>query len=181
MTTTTHAAPAPTAPPTRRRLPRRARQAVLVTHIVSAGSWLGIDIAMGVLVLVASTSAEPSTRGVALRAVELVAVWPLLVVGLLTLASGVTLGLGTAYGLTRYRWVLVKLAITLVLCGVVAFALPPMLAQASAAGTDLLTTGSTTWAGTDLVYPPVVSSAALVVAVVLSVVKPWGRRRSARR
>ena len=53
--------------------------------------------------------------------------WPLVIVGLVTLASGVLLGLGTKYGLVRYRWVLVKLVVNVVLVTLVVLVLWPGL------------------------------------------------------
>jgi hypothetical protein len=42
-------------------------------------------------------------------------VWPMLVSGLVCLATGLLLGLGTKWGLLRYWWVLVKLVVNLLL------------------------------------------------------------------
>lgn len=45
----------------RLRLTPRARKVVLITHIASAGSWLGLDLALGILVLTAFTAdAQPA-------------------------------------------------------------------------------------------------------------------------
>ena len=101
--------------PTRsRRLGVTGRRAVLVTHIAAAGAWLGVDVAMAVLIVTVALTADPITRAVSLQALELVTVGPLLACGLVCL----------------------------------------------------------------LVYPPTVSPALLLVAMTLSVVKPWGRIRT---
>ena len=114
------------------------------------------------------------------RALELFAVWPLLTAGLVTLARGIVLGLGTKYGLVRYRWVAVKLVINVVLVALVAFALRPGLADAAAYGELLAAGGSGASDVGSLVFPPVVSGVALVTATILSVFKPWGRLRRQR-
>ena len=41
---------APPRPPARWRLGAVLRRAVLIVHIVSAGSWFGIDVAMAVVI-----------------------------------------------------------------------------------------------------------------------------------
>jgi hypothetical protein len=166
------AGPAPVA-----RLGRRARRAVLTVHILGAGAWIGIDVALGVLVFTAMLTSSTSTEALCYRVLELFAVWPLIAAGLLTLASGIVLGLGTKYGLVRYRWVAVKLVINIVLVALVVFALRPGLADAAAYGEALAAGGSAPADVGSLVFPPVVSGVALVTATVLSVFKPWGRLR----
>lgn len=92
------------------------------------------------------------------------------------------LGLGTRWRLTQWTWVLTKLVIGVVLTVLVYAALVP---GALSIPTEL--TGSAAEvrdavgdAGRDLLFPPVVSFAALAVALVLSIWKPWGRTRWAR-
>jgi hypothetical protein len=157
-------------------LGRGARRAVLVVHIVAAGAWIGLDVVMGVFVLTAMTTEDRVVRATALQGLELFAVVPLLAVGLLCLLSGVLLGLGTKYGLVRFWWVAVKLVLNVVLTSLVLLALRPGVGEAAAAGRRLLD-GVSVAVPDQLVFPPVVSTTALVVAVVLSVFKPWGRIR----
>jgi hypothetical protein len=157
-------------------LGRGARRAVLVVHIVAAGAWIGLDVVMGVFVLTAMTTEDRVVRATALQGLELFAVVPLLAVGLLCLLSGVLLGLGTKYGLVRFWWVAVKLVLNVVLTSLVLLALRPGVGEAAAAGRRLLD-GVSVAVADQLVFPPVVSTTALVVAVVLSVFKPWGRIR----
>ena len=95
------------------RLGPRTRRSVLVVHIASAGTWIGIDVVMGVVIFTALLG-DDATRALCFRALELFAGWPLVVTGLVCLASGVVLGLGTAYGLVRYWWVVILLLLGLV-------------------------------------------------------------------
>ena len=92
----------------------RTRKSILVVHIASAGAWIGIDVVMGVVIFTALLG-DDATRALCYQALELFAGWPLIVTGLVCLASGVVLGLGTAYGLVRYWWVAIKLALNIVL------------------------------------------------------------------
>ena len=159
------------------RLDRGARRAVLTAHIVGAGAWIGIDVVLGVLVFTALFTSSRRIEALCYQALELFAVWPLLAAGLVTLATGMILGLGSNYGLIRYWWVAVKLALNVVLSVLVLVALRPAVSEATRYG-EALAAGEPTDASVgQLVFPPVVSSTALVVATVLAVYKPWGRIR----
>ncbi|RCW43958.1 hypothetical protein DFQ14_105103 [Halopolyspora algeriensis] len=157
------------------RLGRRTRKTVLVFHIASAGAWLGIDVVMGVLVVTALSTSSERTRAVTYLGLEMFAVWPLLTAGLLCLATGVLLGLGSKYGLVRYWWVATKLVLNVVLATLVLLALRPGIVDAADSGRALLAGASPPLAVGDLVFPPVVSISALLFAMALSVFKPWGR------
>jgi hypothetical protein len=167
-------------PSVRWRLGATTRKSVLVVHIASAGAWLGIDVVMGVLVFTALLSDDGRTKALAFRALELVAVGPLLACGLVCLLSGILLGLGR-YGLVRYWWVAAKLVLNLVLTGLVLVALAPeVVAHAEQARQFDAGVPAPLEVG-DLIFPPIVSPTALLVAMVLAVFKPWGRiRRSGR-
>jgi hypothetical protein len=180
MTTTyTRTAPATTgARPWRLR--GRARKTVLVLHIASAGAWLGIDVVMGVLVFTALLTGSDRTKALCYQALELFAVWPLLAAGLLCLATGLLLGLGSKYGVVRFWWVAVKLVLNIVLSSLVLVALRPTVADAAARAGDFLAGGAPDLGVGALIFPPVVSTSALMFATVLAVFKPWGRIRTRR-
>jgi hypothetical protein len=110
-------------PAVRWRLGVGTRKGVLVVHIASAGAWLGVDVVMAVLVFRALLTDDGRAKALSFRALELIAVGPLLACGLLCLLSGILLGLGSRYGLLRYWWVAAKLALNLLLTGLVLVAL----------------------------------------------------------
>ena len=159
------------------RLGARTRKGVLVVHIVSAGVWIGIDVVMGVFIFTALLAEDDNTRALCYRALELFAVWPLLTTGLVCLASGVVLGLGTKYGLVRYWWVAIKLVLNIVLSALVLVALRPGVTEAAEQGRRFAAGEAASLAVGDLIFPPIVSTTALLIAVVLAVFKPWGRIR----
>ena len=164
------------------RLGSKTRKGVLVVHIASAGAWIGIDAAMGVLVITALFGGD-GTRALCYRALELFAVWPLIATGLLCLTSGVVLGLGTKWGLVRYWWVAIKLALNIILVALVPVALRPEVLDKAEQGRRFLAGEAASLAVGDLIFPPIVSPTLLLVAFVLAVFKPWGliRRRPATR
>jgi hypothetical protein len=153
------------------------RRMTLVVHIVSAGAWIGIDVIVGVLVITGYFTSARSVQGLAYQALGTFAVWPMLTAGLISLASGLLLGLGTRYGLVRYWWVAVKLAINAVLCLLILFGLEPGMADIVEHGRILASGGESPLDVTDLFYPPAVSLTTLTFATVLAVFKPWGRLR----
>ena len=162
------------------RLSSRSRKWVLVLHIASAGAWLGIDVVMAVLIFTSLATNDTATVALCYQALGLVAVWPLLIAGLVCLATGLVLGLGSRYGLVRYWWVAAKLALNLLLTGLVLVALRPGLAELSQVGRELAAGHPVDAALHGMIYPPIVSPAALLVALSLAVLKPWGRIRTDR-
>lgn len=162
-------------PTTRRfRLPARTRKLVLLAHIAAAGAWLGMDLVLGILV-VTTLNADPVGAGAAAASIAAFATWPLAATGLVTLVTGVVLGLGSKYGLVRYWWVLVKIAINVVLVTLVILVLTPGVESLGTFGRAALAQGTDVEATSRLLFPPIVSSTAVLVAIALSVFKPWGR------
>lgn len=162
------------------RLGARHRKTWLLIHIAAAGIWLGIDVVLAVLIFTGLGTADPDTAAFCFRALELLAIWPLVITGLVSLISGVVLGLGTKYGLLRYWWVVVKLAANLLLTTLVIVLLRPGLHGAADIGRRIAAGGPAEPFESSLIYPPIVPTTALILAMVLSVFKPWGRMGSAR-
>lgn len=162
-------------------VPRALRRVVLVLHLASAGVWLGVDVVVAVLVVAGWFSSDLDQRSLAYRALATFVAVPMLVSGLVCLATGVVLGLATRWGLLRYWWVLVKLLLNVVLCVLIVAVLQPGMPAVDAYGRELLSGAPDPDRVRTLFYPPAVSLSALTFAVVLAVVKPWGRLRRARR
>ncbi len=166
-------------PARRWRLGTWTRKGFLVVHVASAGAWIGIDVVMAVFVFTALLADDDSTKALCYRALELFAVWPLLTTGLVCLASGVVLGLGTKYGLVRYWWVAIKLVLNIVLTALVPIALRPEVSKAAEQGWRFAAGEPASLVVGNLIFPPIVSPTALLLAMVLAVFKPWGRIRKA--
>lgn len=161
-------------------LGRRARTAVLVVHVLAASAWIGIDVVVAVLVAVGALADDPATSGLAYRALASFVVTPMAVAAVLTLVSGVLLGLTTRWGLVRYWWVAVKLVLNALMVVLILVVLRPGMADVGVAGETLAAGGVPATDLTFLAFPPVVSMTMLVVAVVLAIAKPWGRVRRRR-
>jgi hypothetical protein len=177
-TSTSGAASARTSGHRRRPLSRQWRRAVLAVHIIAGGTWIGIDVIVAVLVLTGRFSGDVAVRSLAFRSLAAFAVWPMLTAGLVSLASGVALGRGTRWGLVRYWWVAVKLALNVVLCALILLVLQPGMSEVGQYGQDLLAGHPDPGRVSTLFFPPAVSLTALALATVLAVFKPWGRTRA---
>jgi hypothetical protein len=151
----------------RRTLRPNARKVLLSVHVMSAVALVGIVAAQLALAVLAATGmSAPTVYGLVLTVVHVVTI----PVAALTLASSVALGLLTPWGLFTHWWVIAK---TVLFVGSVVTAvtvLRPALETGAAAGVVTAT-------------PLVVLTgqlAAFGTATVLSVFKPWGRRRPVR-
>jgi hypothetical protein len=167
----------PTPVPRPFRLSGRTRKGFLVVHIVAAAMWFGIDLALGILAVTALLTDSPQTAGIALRSIELFAVWPMFGASLVCLGSGVVLGLGTRYGLLRYWWVAVKLAINVLMATLILFALRPDIGEAAQTGRRLMAGDPAATVPTGLLAPVLVAPTLLLLAYVLATFKPGGPTR----
>ncbi|UJW35263.1 hypothetical protein L3Q67_16630 [Saccharothrix sp. AJ9571] len=97
------------------RLRPTTRKWLLIVHVVASIGWVGVELSIMALGAVGLLSDDPAVvRGVQLSAGTLGELF-YLPASLLTLVSGIALSLGTKWGLARYWWVLLKIAITLAL------------------------------------------------------------------
>ncbi len=112
-----------------------------------------------------------------LQAPSLFATWPLFAAGLVSLATGVLLGLGSRYGIVRYWWVALKLALSLLLTSLVLIGLRPGIAELERLGRELAVGASIAAPLGGMIFPPTVSPICLAIPFILAVYKPWGRIR----
>jgi hypothetical protein len=159
------------------RLGGRARKTVLLLHIIAAGAWFGLHVAMAVLVFTAIGIDSAAVRVYTLQSLTLITVWPMFSAAMLSLITGTLLGLGSKYGLLRYWWVAIKLGLNLILATLVVTALRGEVANAASLGAQLAGGADVEWNFTNMIYPPIVSPTALTIAFLLAVFKPWGRIR----
>lgn len=150
------------------------RKTLLLVHIAAAGAWLGFDLVLGVLT-VAMLTADAASAAAAAVSIAALVPWPLLIVGLLTLTTGILLGVSSKYGLVRYRWVLIKLVLNIVLTALVPLLLLPEATTIHDKGRAALESGAGPLTPWSALFPPTVSSTAVAAAIALSVFKPWGR------
>ena len=146
-------------------LPRPLRTALLTVHVILSVGWLGLDAALLALAVALGVTGDPA-YGVALGLLGQVLLLPL---ALGALGSGLALSLGTRWGLVRYRWVLAKFVITVVMVVAAILVLAPTLQELAA--------GATGPARFEAIVPTAVALVLLLTATALSVAKPGGRTR----
>ncbi|MGH3714923.1 MAG: DUF2269 domain-containing protein [Micromonosporaceae bacterium] len=166
-------------------LSRGWRKALLTVHVTVSVAWIGVDLVLLALATAGLVSQDADLLRAGYVAMGLLADTVVVPVAMATLVTGVVLSLGTPWGLVKYRWVLVKFVITMVMATAMVFALRPALNAAAARALDVplarlpeLGVGSP---GIDVLVAPSVAMALLLIATVLSVFKPWGRTRWGRR
>jgi hypothetical protein len=158
------------------RLPPRWRKALLVTHVATSVGWLGADavlLVLGIAGLGGLSGLAGADPAVVYPAAELVCVVLVVPLSLAAWLTGVVCALATRWGLLRHWWVVAKLATTTVMAVLVLFALTPGVRAAAEAARAVSTPERS-----QLVVAPSVACALLVLNLVLSVYKPWGRARS---
>jgi hypothetical protein len=143
----------------------------LVAHVLSSVGWFGIAVGVAVAGLAAAATDDASLAHALYRTMG-TAPWLSIPVGLLGIATGAVLSLGTSYGLIRHWWVVAKIAIAVAVVTTDAVIVARVAHDAALTGSP---------AG-PLYGSTIAHVVVLAVATVLSVVKPrgrtaWGRRR----
>ena len=95
----------------------KIRKLTLTAHIVSAVGWMGATAAFLALALAGLTSKDDRLISSAYVAMKLIG-WRVIVpLSLASLLTGLVQSLGTAWGLFRYYWVLLKFVLTVIATG----------------------------------------------------------------
>src|SRR3954447_21286760 len=158
--------------PSERRLSKRWRRWLLTLHIGSSVALLGAD---GAVLTLDVAGALGRDAGGIYPAAALIGTALLVPLALISLASGTAMGLLTPWGLVTHWWVAIKLALTLAGTVLALTVLTPALAgaaDAALAGGEL-STGDRL----EVLRNSAAASVVLLVTLVLSVHKPFGRIR----
>jgi hypothetical protein len=141
----------------------------LAAHVVSAAGWFGIALFVAFCRLLAAAVNDPSLTRALYRTIE---ASPRLSVplGLLAVATGVIMGVGTRYGLVRHWWVVAKIAIAVAVVLADALIIGSAAQRALASGHAPIVLSGVT----------IGHAVALATAIVLSVFKPRARTPWAR-
>jgi uncharacterized membrane protein len=173
----------PTQPP--RRLPPQWRKLLLTVHIVVAVGVLGTDLVLLTLGVSGLASGDAELIRAGYLTMGLLGEAVLVPLALAAPLTGILLGLGTGWGLTRHTWVLTKLALTIGLATAAVLVLRPALDRAAAQALQVpLAELPGTGIGQLGVAVTMATAGALLVLVAivtLAVFKPWGQTRFRRR
>lgn len=149
------------------RLAPRARKSIVVLHVISSVAILGQAWVNAVLAVIAMRA--PGSARAAYSFMQDLVYASAAPLSILALVSGVMLGLGTKWGVLRFRWVTAKLVLLLlvVLAGItIQGPLLERLIAAPSSAAQLMNLAAT-----------LVQLVLLAVATWLSVFKPGGRIR----
>ena len=162
-----------------------ARKLSLAVHVTTSVGWVGAVAVFLALALIGMTSSEVQTRRAAYLVMQPAAWFALLPMAVASLLTGVVQSLGTAWGLARHYWVLLKLGITVV-ANLVLVVYMQTFARMAAAAADPATSQATLGAmGSSPVLHAGLALLMLLAASALGIYKPrgmtrYGRRRQAR-
>ncbi|HEX2073098.1 MAG TPA: hypothetical protein VHF92_04875 [Geodermatophilus sp.] len=139
-------------------------------HVSAAAGLIGADLALLTLAASGVGGADPPA---VYPAMSLVSTWVVAPLAVISLGTGVRLAVLGPYGLLRYWWVTIKLALTLTLTGLVLFVVVPGLDGAAASAVS----GRSLPDARTVLYVAVFSVAVTVLALMvgLAVYKPRWR------
>lgn len=158
------------------------RKFALTAHVTSSVGWLGAVAGFLTLAVAGLTSQNAQTVRAAYLAMELTAWFVIVPLSLTSPFTGVVQALGTAWGLFRHYWVLVKFLITVPATVVLLIHLKPIGHLARVVEETTLTGGELAGLRIQLVADAGAAVVVLLVATILSVYKPrgftaYGRRK----
>lgn len=154
----------------------RLRKAVLVLHILCGVGWIGADVVLFILLTTGLTTDDGAVAAACYRAVSVFVPVAVPVLSLGMLATGLLLGWGTKWGVLRYWWVVVKLALATIMVVLVFVSLLPGVSELENPDATMSASAVRDSLGSapeQMLFPPVVSFLMLATAAVLSVYKPW--------
>jgi hypothetical protein len=150
------------------------RKLALTAHVISSVGWVGALTVFLAHSLVSVVSHDIQVVRAACLAMGLTAWFVVLPFSLASLATGLLQALGTAWGLLRHYWVLVKLLLTLVATAVLLSKLAPISSLAAAAQALNFTSAELPDLKASLLVHAAGGIVVLLVATVLAIYKPAG-------
>lgn len=166
-------------------MPPRLRKLALTAHVTFSVGWMGAVAAFLALSIAGRMSQTSDVVRGAYLATNLIGLAVILPMSLGALLTGLFQGLGTRWGLFKYRWVVTKLVLSFV--ATLLLILHQFTAVAEAAKRALaLAVGGHPDAGfgaiqTQLVVDASLAIVVLLVTTTLSIYKPWGLSAYGRR
>ncbi|HMR33230.1 MAG TPA: hypothetical protein PKA13_17865 [Geminicoccaceae bacterium] len=155
----------------------RARKFALSTHVAFSVGLLGAIAGFLALAVAGLMSQDAKTMSAAYIAMDLTARFVIVPLGFASLLTGLVQSLGTAWGLFRHYWVLVKLLVTVVAVAILLLQMASIGYMASAAAARALSSGDLFETRISLVAHAGGGLVVLLVPLALSVYKPRGRTR----
>jgi hypothetical protein len=162
-------------------MPPRLRKFALTAHVTFSVGWIGAVAGFLALAVAGLTSQEDEFVRAAYIAMELTGWYVIVPFCLAALVTGLVMSLGTAWGLFRHYWVLVKFLITVIAALILLGFTQTLGSLGELAANTTLSSDELR----NLNQSPALHSGggllALLVTTILAVYKPWGMTRYGRR
>lgn len=159
----------------------RVRKLALTTHVALSVGWLGAVLAYLVVAVVGLTSADVREVTSTYQTLQLMITLVIIPCAFAACASGLVQSLATEWGLFRHRWIVAKLALTVLGTLVLVTHAPRVAEVAQRAAETAFATGEHRGQRIALVLHAAGGLALLIAATALSVFKPGGRTAYGRR
>ncbi len=161
------------------------RKLALIAHVVSSVGWLGSVGAFLSLAIAGIASDDPMRVRAAYVAMDLIGWWVIVPSSFASLITGLIQSLATEWGLVRHYWIVIKLVLNVLASAVLLLHMQPIGEVARAAQKAALAGGDLHSMRIQLIADAGAALVVLLVATVLSVIKPrgltaYGRRRKQR-
>jgi hypothetical protein len=153
----------------------RLRKIVVVLHVISSVSWLGLTIGNLVLTITGLTSDNPTTQHAVYQVMGILGDTLFIPMSVTAFGTGTLLGLFTSWGLFQHRWVAVKFWLTLIAVVLTPLSLLPGIHAAAATVSHTPPDQVADVDASGAISAACVSLTMYTISVVLSIFKPWGR------
>jgi hypothetical protein len=153
----------------------------LTAHVTSSVGWLGAVAGFLALAIAGLTSQDAQMVRAAYLAMELTGWFVIIPLSLASLLTGLVQSLGTAWGLFRHYWILVKLLINILATIVLLLHMQPTSLLAGVAAETTLSSADHRGLRIQLVADAGAALLVLLVATTLAVYKPQGMTPYGRR
>ena len=153
----------------------KLRKIVVVLHVISSVSWLGLTIGNLVLTITGVTSDNPTTQHAVYQVMGILGDTLFIPVSVTAFVTGTLLGLFTSWGLFQHRWVAVKFWLTLIAVVLTPLSLLPGIHDAAATVSHTPPDQLADVDASGGIAAACVSLTMYTTSVVLSIFKPWGR------
>jgi len=153
------------------------RKAALVAHVCTSVGWFGAVVAFLALAAIAWGSRDEAMVRAGYLAMDVTAWYAIVPLAVASLATGLLSSLGTAWGLVRHWWVLMKLMLTVAATAVLLAQLAPIGILAAAAGDGDVACAECPSIALSMVVHASGGLLVLLATAVLAIYKPRGLTR----
>ena len=150
------------------------RKLTLTAHVISSVGWLGAVVAFLAVSITGLMSKDSQMVRSAYITMELIGWFVIVPMSLASVVTGLIQSLGSAWGLFRHYWVVVKLLIAALATGILFLHMQPISEVAQAAATTTLSPGEMRQLRIQLAADAGAAVLVLIVATALSIYKPRG-------